>query len=633
MFRLNLYFPLLVALLVASIATIISVLYMQENTIHQSKEKVSEQYTQFLNQKVKYDADVLSEYINFIQTNNDLAAEFQKGNKQQIYTAMEGIYSRLNKNIELTHMYFIKTDGTVLLRVHDYDKDKDTIDRATFKKAQNSQKLVYGLEFGLKMNYTLRVVKPWYVNGILIGYIELGKEIDKITDEYANLLKTHIYLAIKKDIYADAPDFVNANLKQKILTDNYYIAYNTFAVPEQIGSILNGTLDHEDITFKNRDYYISKMKFSDFSKKELGYIVFLQDVTIEHNVMYGSVKALVGMLVVLSSIFFLLGYQLIKRKEKHINALTSELNEQKESLSLNNRKLQKLFDLQKNIIVLTDGKTLRMANKSMLEFFGFNDLEHFLEHNTCICDKFIEDNNFFHLGKADETSNWVKTLTHIAPENRIVGIYDKENKTHIFSISLNEFETDNYLISFADISNTMRDQIKLIQKVTHDTLTGAFNREFLENSIYVIVKEAEPNQLGVIMCDIDFFKRVNDTYGHNRGDEVLKQFASTLRKSIRNEDYLIRWGGEEFIILMKVDSMKSLQKIAEHVRIAVQDTYFEEVKNITVSLGATLYQKEEVISESIARADKALYTAKANGRNQVCIEEGVKDTNLTNSAQ
>jgi len=617
MFRLHLNFPLFLSLLLASVVTIIGVIYVQENSIHKSKEKIADQYIKFLNQKVTYDADVLSEYINFIQTNNDLVAKFQEGNKKEIYDSMEGIYHRLNRDIELTHMYFIKTDGTVLLRVHDYERDKDSIDRATFKKAKETQKLTYGLEFGLKMNYTLRVVKPWYYNGKLIGYIELGKEIDTLIDEYATLLGTNIYLAVKKDIYTNAPDFVKLDLKEKVLADNYYIAYNTFAIPPQIDSILGGTIDHQDITFTNHDYYVSKMKFSDFSKKDLGYVVFLQDVTMEHKVMYGSIEVLVGMLVVISSIFFILGYRLIKRKEQNINNLTSELNEQKEELSCNNQKLQKLFDLQKNIIVLTNGDTLNLVNQSMLDFFGFESLDHFLGQYSCICDRFIKDDTFFHLGKVPEGENWVESLDHLSPENRIIAIVDKNNKTHVFSVSLSEFETDNYIIAFADISNTMRDQIKLIQKVTHDKLTGAFNREFLENSVYDIVKEAEPNHLGVIMCDIDHFKRVNDTYGHNRGDEVLKQFVSTIQKSIRSEDYLIRWGGEEFIVLVKVDTVESLHIIAEHIRAAVQNSYFEEVETITASFGATLYQKEEAISESIGRADKALYKAKECGRNQV----------------
>lgn len=619
MFRLNLYFPLLLALLSASFITLFSVIYIQENTIHKSKEKVSSQYARFLNQKIDYDVAVLSEYINFIQTQNNLAADFKKGDKKQIYDSVKGIYDRLNRNIELTHMYFIKTDGTVLLRVHDYSRDHDTIDRATFLKAKETQALVYGLEFGINKNYTLRIIKPWYEDGKLIGYIELGKEIDRIIDEYTHLLETNVYLAVKKEIYQNSSGIIESNIKQKSASGNYYIVYHTYDVPPQMESILEDSIDQKDIEFKERQYYVTKMKLSDFSKKDLGYFVFLQDVTMEHRVMYGAIKALFALLAVLAIIFFITGFMLIRKKENNINTLTSELKKQKEELLLFNNKLQKLFDLQKNIVILTDGKSLMMANRTMLDFFGFKNLGAFLEHYNCICERFVEDDRFFHLGKVPENKNWVEILKDFSPEKRIVALLDQEEKTHIFSVSINEFDTYSYIISFADISNTVRDQIKLIQKVTHDQLTGAFNREFLENNIDYIISDVEPKKLGVIMCDIDYFKRVNDTYGHNRGDEVLKQFVNITQKSIRDEDYLIRWGGEEFVILMKVDSLQTLHKISENIRMSIQNTPFEEIQTITASFGATLHQKEETIFTSIARADKALYMAKANGRNRVEI--------------
>lgn len=619
MFRLNLYFPLFAALFLTSLITLISVVYVQENTIHKSKAKVADQYTHFLEQKVNYDAAVISEYIHFIQTDHAIAEKFQEGDKKDLYNAMHGIYERLNRDIDLTHMYFIKTDGTVFLRMHDYSRDQDRVDRATFLKAQKTQKLTYGLEFGIKKNYTLRVVKPWYVDGKLIGYIELGKEINKIIDEYTHLLGTNVYLAVKKEVYRDVPDFVLTNLKEKKSADNYYVVYNTYAVPEQINSILNGSIDHTDIVFNDHDYYVSKTKLSDFSKKDLGYFVFLQDVTMEHKVMYGSLKALFAMLIIITVIFFITGYLLIRKKEKNIHILTSRLEEKKEKLLLFNSKLQKLFDLQKNIVILTNGKRLIMANKTMLDFFGYQDINHFFEHYNCICERFIEDDTFFHLGKVPENRNWVETLKTLSPENQIVALLDQEQATHVFSVSINGFEDNDYVIAFTDISNTMREQIILLQKVIHDKLTGVYNREFLECNFASILKMVSPKKLGVVMCDIDYFKRINDTYGHNRGDEVLKEFVTVIYQTIRNDDYLIRWGGEEFIVLLKIDSAESLKKVAEHIRINIAKNDFEEVGTITSSFGAALYRENESIYTTIARADKALYEAKANGRNRVEI--------------
>jgi len=191
--------------------------------------------------------------------------------------------------------------------------------------------------------------------------------------------------------------------------------------------------------------------------------------------------------------------------------------------------------------------------------------------------------------------------------------------SHAFSVSVNEFEEGSFIISFTDISNTMIEHTKLKRKATHDKLTGALNREFFDNNIQSIIKDAQPKKLGFVLCDIDHFKSVNDTYGHNRGDTVLKDFTTIISDSIRDTDYLIRWGGEEFIVLMKVNSIDSLKKATEHIRQRIENHHFEEVDNITASFGITLYIQNEEIIDTLERVDKALYKAKDNGRNQVQI--------------
>lgn len=618
-FQLRLNLPFIIAIIVMSSLTIYSMIYTQESTLHKTKESIPEQFTKFLDNQVDHEASEISEYIDFMQSRDDIAKLFVAGEKQALYGAVKGIYEELNENVELTHMYFIRPDGKVLLRVHDHERDLDTVERMTFLKAKESQSLFYGLEFGLKQNYTLRVVRPWMVDGRLIGYLELGKEIDKFINEYAALLDTHVYLAVEKEHYRDAPGFVKERLEKGIMTSRHHIVYQTFGVPEQMEAILAGSIFQEDITFDGHEYYVTKDVLTDVSGHELGHFVFLNDITLEHEMIYGSVKVFTVILLIVAAFLSALGFIVIKRKEQDINTLTSRLNAQKDKLEFFNIKLQKLFDLQKNIVVLTDGEKIKMANQALYDFLGFEDLEEFLTHYQCICDRFIENDSFFHLGKVPEGENWIKTIQGLSGEKRIVAMIDDELSTHVFSVAVNEFEESHYVIAFSDISNTMLEQVRLMRKVTHDKLTGALNREFFEKNITQIIKDVRPQKLGMIFADIDHFKQVNDVYGHNRGDEVLKQFVKTIERSIRHEDYLIRWGGEEFIILMRVNSVETLEKAIESVRLEIEKDHFEEVENITSSFGATLYQKGEQISDSIERADKALYQAKESGRNRVRI--------------
>jgi diguanylate cyclase (GGDEF)-like protein len=619
MFRLNLFIPLMLVSLVMAIITVIVIIYLQENSIYKSKEEIPKQFLNNLDEKVTIEAAVISEYINFIQENSDIEKFFVQENKEKLNNSVIDIYNRLNKNVELTHMYFIKKDGSVLLRVHDYQRDKDIINRVTFKKAKERNAFFYGLEFGVKKNYTLRVVKPWIVDGKLIGYIELGKEIDKLIKHISHSLKTEIYIAVNKGIYKDVPNDIKKSVKSKTQTGKYYIVYNTSKIPSEIESIIDGKIINEDINSNHSEYFVSKHILSDVSGRELGYFVFLSDVSFEHRIMYASVKIFSFIILLITLILIIGGYILISKKEKSIYRLTSKLEKKKNELSLFNVKLQKLFDLQKNIIVLTNSKSIIMVNQAMFDFFGYKNLDEFLKHHNCICERFVKDDNFFHIDKVNDGKTWIETVKFLSEEKRIVTMLDRNLMQHTFNISISQFEGENFIITFTDISSTMLEHSNLKKKVTHDKLTGALNREFFENNINTILKNALPKRVGFVLCDIDHFKRVNDTYGHNRGDIVLKEFTKIIKNSIRESDYLIRWGGEEFILLIKVNNIDALYKVTQHIRKLIEEHHFEEVNQITSSFGISLYIENEKVIDTLERIDKALYKAKNNGRNQVEI--------------
>ena len=129
------------------------------------------------------------------------------------------------------------------------------------------------------------------------------------------------------------------------------------------------------------------------------------------------------------------------------------------------------------------------------------------------------------------------------------------------------------------------------------------------------------SKLAIALLDIDHFKLVNDTYGRDVGDEVLIHFVKTVKKFSREEDIFIRWGGEEFILILKVKSKKSLEKALEHLRKIIEIQEFPTIGKKTCSIGGTLYKSAEDIYATIKRADEAVYEEKNNGRNQVVIKE------------
>ena len=160
-----------------------------------------------------------------------------------------------------------------------------------------------------------------------------------------------------------------------------------------------------------------------------------------------------------------------------------------------------------------------------------------------------------------------------------------------------------------------------------DGLTGLYNRSFLmARLIEELSWSTSYNEpLSLILLDIDFFKKINDTYGHRCGDEVLKKSASVMLSAMRREDIVSRFGGDEFIILMSNTTSDTAAELGELLRKAVQDEEFKceetEALHVTVSVGITTFSNlcDPSPDMLIGQADNALYAAKKSGRNRVCV--------------
>ncbi len=160
------------------------------------------------------------------------------------------------------------------------------------------------------------------------------------------------------------------------------------------------------------------------------------------------------------------------------------------------------------------------------------------------------------------------------------------------------------------------------KKAMHDALTGLPNRESYQQRFEQEIKRIERygGSLSLMVCDIDFFKRINDTYGHLAGDKVLKIIAKSLQRNLRDSDFIARFGGEEFVALMPETAAKEAKVVAEKLRRKVEESPFnfkKEPVQITISFGITQFAKGESLEDVFQRADKALYQAKDKGRNQV----------------
>lgn len=164
---------------------------------------------------------------------------------------------------------------------------------------------------------------------------------------------------------------------------------------------------------------------------------------------------------------------------------------------------------------------------------------------------------------------------------------------------------------------------ELARQASTDPLTQLLNRRGFTQRAHHLLAQAQRSQLPVcaLSLDIDFFKRINDTYGHDSGDAVLQQFADTIAQRVRQTDLVARFGGEEFVVLLPDTAQASALQLAQHLRQTIADMEIEGVGHITTSIGLSSWNgsQGESLESLLKRSDAALYEAKHTGRNRVCI--------------
>lgn len=173
------------------------------------------------------------------------------------------------------------------------------------------------------------------------------------------------------------------------------------------------------------------------------------------------------------------------------------------------------------------------------------------------------------------------------------------------------------------VENLLDEHTQLKHQAHYDALTGLFNHERIRQHLNAALSDLPDNQaLCVVMADLDHFKQVNDNYGHLMGDAVLRGISARLRATMRGFDYIGRYGGEEFLIILQNTDLEEGAEIAERLRTQVEQSPFHHNDTsipITVSLGLTHYHSGDSVETIIQRADEALYQAKADGRNRVAV--------------
>lgn len=285
------------------------------------------------------------------------------------------------------------------------------------------------------------------------------------------------------------------------------------------------------------------------------------------------------------------------------------------------RYYRQIIDSVSEIVYISNYQKIVDSNRHFFDFFDeFDSIEAFLKRYTCVCDRFLPGKGY--LQKQMDGEYWLDYVLKRPHETHKAKIM-RHGKEYIFSFQVQSMQGQKerlYTILMNDITKMEKYREELQTLTVTDELTKVGNRLACNQALSHEIGRAHryATALSVVMFDLDHFKAVNDQFGHDVGDLVLRQTAKVIAEKLRETDSLCRFGGEEFIVVLPETTLECAKQTAERLRQAVIELGSDKVPTpISISLGVATLTQWDSEDTLLKRVDQALYQAKQNGRNRV----------------
>ena len=291
---------------------------------------------------------------------------------------------------------------------------------------------------------------------------------------------------------------------------------------------------------------------------------------------------------------------------------------ERHSLEQEQRLLAATFHSSQAIFITDVEGTIRRVNATFTDLTGFTEADA-IGQNPRIMNSGRQDRSFYQemFQSVHEYGHWSGEVWNRCKDGRIFPLHEI-----VTAIRDANGAIEYYIAMFHDISRQKELEAALEHQAFYDPLTDAANRGHFEALLEQEARRADryADPCSLVMLDLDHFKRINDSYGHDVGDEVLRRVVAVASDRLRQSDVLGRWGGEEFMVLLPSTNAGAACRLAEDLRRQVAALELPYVGHVTISLGVAECHRGEAIKDWIKRADEAMYRAKDLGRNQVVRE-------------
>jgi diguanylate cyclase (GGDEF)-like protein/PAS domain S-box-containing protein len=494
-------------------------------------------------------------------------------------------------------MQIFDRNGISLGRLHDNLHSGDDLSefRDCVKDIIKNPRVSSFFEVG-RHGLAFRHITPIYEGETIIGFLELGIKPSIIIKNIQKVFDSKMYFFVKEE-------FTVAHKKEKISSGKYKLCNLCSTQDDFITSAIKLlTLDqnnHKDLFVHGNTYSIIQKPIFDALNQHIGKIIIFNDITTyKQQLNMLIIKSIALLIITLTVTYFLLN-EYITKIFHQIQQKTKELQRLNDIISKS--ALYTTTDLKGNITYISEAfANLTGYNKELL--IGKN---HRIFRHKSMSKEFFD--------------NLWKT---IQKNERFVGEiqnYSKDGTSYWTKIVIDPMFDDNgNKIGYSSYRENITDKKELEYISSHDTLTGIYNRRAFVKQLQTQIKSASryKEPFGFIMFDIDYFKKINDTYGHQVGDTILITISNTIQDNLREDDFFARWGGEEFVIIAKYSDINSLIHLIQKLQTKLFETSFAPVEQLTCSFGITIYTDGDDDESIVKRADQALYLAKENGRNR-----------------
>jgi len=278
-----------------------------------------------------------------------------------------------------------------------------------------------------------------------------------------------------------------------------------------------------------------------------------------------------------------------------------------------------IIDNSANIVVVSDTHRIVTANKTFFNYFkNFENLSEFSKRHKCIADFFELENTY--LEPPENDMCWMEQLSSNEKRKEKVKLkIDDEIFYFLVSASLLDKKKKIYAMILSDITEQETTKHELVSLSIKDKLTNIGNRKYYDDILHehITLAQRYEHSFSLVILDIDLFKKINDSLGHDTGDKVLREYTKFIGHHLREVDIFCRIGGEEFVLILPHTTKDKAYLLTQKLRMLVEN--HKQIVPITMSFGVVQYEKGDDAESIFIRADKALYRAKETGRNKVIL--------------